>query len=142
MLFVSNKALWLKTATGRIGKPSSKYKNKDLVDIGERVAVKCCSLLPAFELLTKTPGTWFVICSIPTGLTLIVNEGDEVIADQAMTKNPNVGGFGQNETEIVLQNPVRIQLMILFFFTVVIGQTFLILKKKQFEKVQAAEMNF
>ena len=32
--------------------------------------------------------------------------------------------------------------MIIFFFTVTLTQILLVLKKKQFEKVQAAEMNF
>jgi apocytochrome f len=53
-----------------------------------------------------------------------------------------VGGFGQTETEIILQNPNRIKGMIAFFFTVTVAQILLVLKKKQFEKVQAAEMNF
>nr|ARO91171.1 cytochrome f [Flintiella sanguinaria] len=83
-----------------------------------------------------------IIDNIPAGLTLLVKQGDTVIADQALTKDPNVGGFGQSETEIVLQSPIRIKAMIGFFFTVVLAQTFFVLKKKQFEKVQAAEMNF
>nr|YP_010338200.1 cytochrome f [Erythrolobus coxiae]UNJ17785.1 cytochrome f [Erythrolobus coxiae] len=87
-------------------------------------------------------GSGEVIDSIPNGLILQVKEGEKVKADQALTKDPNVGGFGQAETEIVLQSPVRIKAMIAFFFTTVLGQTFLVLKKKQFEKVQAAEMNF
>merc|ERR1712127_18015 len=62
--------------------------------------------------------------------------------DQPLTDNPNVGGFGQSETEIVLQNPNRVKGMIVFFFTVTLTQILLVLKKKQFEKVQAAEMNF
>jgi len=53
-----------------------------------------------------------------------------------------VGGFGQTETEVVLQNPIRVIGMIAFFFTIILAQIFLVLKKKQFEKVQAAEMNF
>jgi apocytochrome f len=53
-----------------------------------------------------------------------------------------VGGFGQGETEIILQNPNRVKGMIAFFFTVTVAQILLVLKKKQFEKVQAAEMNF
>ena len=32
--------------------------------------------------------------------------------------------------------------MIVFFFTVTVAQVLLVVKKKQFEKVQAAEMNF
>ena len=80
--------------------------------------------------------------TIPAGLTLIANVKDVVRVDQPLTDNPNVGGFGQNETEIVLQNPNRIKGMIVFFFTVTLTQILLVLKKKQFEKVQAAEMNF
>ena len=45
------------------------------------------------------------------------------------------------ETEIVLQNPARIQGVILFFVFIVLAQVFLVLKKKQFEKVQLAEMS-
>jgi len=83
-----------------------------------------------------------IIESIPKGLELIVKIGDSVTADQPLTKDPNVGGFGQNETEIVLQSPKRIQGMIAFFIAVTISQIFFVLKKKQWEKVQAAEINF
>nr|YP_009690669.1 cytochrome f [Lomariopsis japurensis]QEG57449.1 cytochrome f [Lomariopsis japurensis] len=80
--------------------------------------------------------------TIPPGLELIVSEGELVKADQPLTNNPNVGGFGQGEAEIVLQDPLRIQGLIAFFASVVLAQIFLVLKKKQFEKVQLAEMNF
>ena len=76
------------------------------------------------------------------GIDLIVKVNDIVKADQALTADPNVGGFGQNETEVILQNPNRVKGMIVFFFTVTVTQILLVLKKKQFEKVQAAEMNF
>jgi len=80
--------------------------------------------------------------NIPAGVELKIKEGDTVQLDQAISKDPNVGGFGQNETEIVLQSPNRIKGMIAFFFVSVLAQIFFVLKKKQFEKVQAAEMNF
>jgi len=80
--------------------------------------------------------------TIPGGLTIAVKVKDTVKVDQPLTLDPNVGGFGQEETEIVLQNPNRIKGMIVFFFTVTLAQILLVLKKKQFEKVQAAEMNF
>jgi len=80
--------------------------------------------------------------TIPAGLTLSVKAADVIRADQPLTYDPNVGGFGQSETEIVLQNPNRVKGMIVFFFTVTLTQILLVLKKKQFEKVQAAEMNF
>ena len=83
-----------------------------------------------------------VSTSIPPGPELLVKEGDTVKADQALTNNPNVGGFGQAETEVVLQNPARIQGLLAFFVTILLAQVFLVIKKKQFEKVQLAEMNF
>ena len=79
---------------------------------------------------------------IPAGLQVIVKERDLVKVDQALNIDPNVGGFGQEETEIVLQNPGRIIGYLAFCFSVLLTQIFLILKKKQFEKVQAAELNF
>jgi len=83
-----------------------------------------------------------VVDSIPVGPELIVSEGDEVTAGQAITNNPNVGGFGQKDTEIVLQSSGRITGLLAFFSIVMISQIMLVLKKKQVEKVQAAEMNF
>jgi apocytochrome f len=79
---------------------------------------------------------------VPAGLNLIVKKGDTVKVDQALNSDPNVGGFGQEESEIVLQNPTRILGYLAFCFSVLVTQIFLVLKKKQFEKVQAAELNF
>ena len=45
---------------------------------------------------------------VPAGLNLIVKKGDIVKTDQALNTDPNVGGFGQEDSEIVLQNPIRI----------------------------------
>ncbi|OUS44397.1 cytochrome f (chloroplast) [Ostreococcus tauri] len=83
-----------------------------------------------------------VTVAIPSGPDLLVSVGDTVAADQPITNNPNVGGFGQGETEIVLQNPARLQGLVIFLGFVLIAQVFLVLKKKQFEKVQLSEMNF
>ena len=83
-----------------------------------------------------------VTLTIPAALDLVVKVNDIVKVDQPLTLDPNVGGFGQTETEMILQNPNRVKGMIVFFFTVTVAQILLVLKKKQFEKVQAAEMNF
>jgi apocytochrome f len=80
--------------------------------------------------------------TIPAGLDLKVKVGSIVKSDDVLTLDPNVGGFGQAETEIILQNPNRVKGVVTFFFTVTLTQILLVLKKKQFEKVQAAEMNF
>jgi apocytochrome f len=79
---------------------------------------------------------------IPKGLGVLVTNGKTVKVDQPLTNDPNVGGFGQTETEIVLQDPFRIVGYIIFTFIVIVCQLLLVFKKKQFEKVQAAEMNF
>ena len=79
---------------------------------------------------------------IPSGPQLIVSEGQKISVDQPLTGNPNVGGFGQAEGEIVLQNPGRIVGLVGFLVTVFLTQVFFVLKKKQIEKVQLAEMNF
>jgi apocytochrome f len=79
---------------------------------------------------------------IPAGLQLIVKQGETVKVEQGLNSDPNVGGFGQEESEIVLQNPIRIIGYLAFCFCVLLTQIFLVLKKKQFEKVQAAELNF
>ena len=80
--------------------------------------------------------------TVPNGLALLVNQGDVVKSEQPLNIDPNAGGFGQEETEIVLQNPIRIVGYLAFCFCVLLTQVFLIIKKKQFEKVQAAELNF
>ena len=79
---------------------------------------------------------------IPGGPELVVKEGQAIQADQPLTTNPNVGGFGQKDVEVVLQNPARVQGLLVFFVFILLAQILLVVKKKQFEKVQLAEMNF
>src|ERR1700738_760844 len=83
-----------------------------------------------------------VVDIVPPGPELIVSEGELIKVDQPLTNNPNVGGFGQGDAEVVLQDPLRVQGLLLFLASVILAQIFLVLKKKQFEKVQLAEMNF
>lgn len=78
---------------------------------------------------------------IPKGIDIIVKENQLITQDQALTINPNVGGFGQFECEIVLQNPLRIYYYTIFCIIIVLTQLIFVLKKKQFEKVQIAEMD-
>lgn len=83
-----------------------------------------------------------VVEMIPAGPELLVSEGQTIDSGAALTMNPNVGGFGQEDAEIVLQDPTRIYWLLLFFVGIALSQLFLVLKKKQIERVQAAEMNF
>jgi apocytochrome f len=79
---------------------------------------------------------------IPKEVDLIVKENQTIQQDQPLTVNPNVGGFGQTETEIVLQSPARIYGFVAFCFSVIVSQAMFVFKKKQFEKVQLAELDF
>jgi apocytochrome f len=91
--------------------------------------------------ITDADGT-AVVETIPAGPELIVSVGQEVENGEALTNNPNVGGFGQKDTEVVLQSPTRIQWLLLFIGGIMLSQIFLVLKKKQIEKVQEAGMYF
>ncbi|MEQ8970397.1 MAG: apocytochrome f [Coleofasciculus sp. C1-SOL-03] len=95
-----------------------------------------------YDVTLQTPEGDTVVNTIPAGPELVVSEGQEVAAGEALTTDPNVGGFGQVDGEIVLQDPARIKWLMVFIGAIMFSQLFLVLKKKQIEKVQAAEMNF
>ena len=109
---------------------------------GKILAIEPIEKNGGYELTIETSAGAKVVEKLPAGPELLVKVGETLQPDQALTNNPNVGGFGQGETEIVLQNPTRIQGLLIFFIFVLLAQVFLVLKKKQFEKVQLAEMNF
>nr|YP_010732069.1 apocytochrome f of cytochrome b6/f complex [Massjukichlorella minus]WDY12983.1 apocytochrome f of cytochrome b6/f complex [Massjukichlorella minus] len=109
---------------------------------GKIVKIEKVGKKGAFDITVEKANGDQIVEKIPAGPDLVVKEGQAIQVDQPLTNNPNVGGFGQEETEIVLQSPARIQGLIVFFVFVVLTQLFLVFKKKQFEKVQLAEMNF
>ena len=78
----------------------------------------------------------------PTKVDLVIKQNQVVEVDQPLTTNPNVGGFGQTESEIVLQDPNRIYGYVAFCISIIITQAMFVFKKKQFEKVQIAELDF
>lgn len=94
------------------------------------------------EITIETEDGEEEIEEVPVGAEVLVAEGDEVAVGQALTTNPNVGGFGQEEAEIVLQSPGRILGLSLFVGGIMLAQTMLVLKKKQVERVQESEMDF
>jgi len=95
-----------------------------------------------FSISIKTVDGSTKTVDVPKSYTLAISEGKTIKEAQPITFDPNVGGFGQTETEIVLQSPARIVGYMVLILCVTLCQLFLVLKKKQFEKVQAAEMNF
>jgi len=119
----SNNNIYLATSNGKITE----------INISEKGENKLTIINPEGNEITQV---------IPAGLKLIVEKNFLIQIDQPLTKDPNVGGFGQTETEIVLQSTIRIYSYIALCFIITLCQIFLVIKKKQFEKVQAAELNF
>lgn len=125
--------------------PDGKKSNNTIYNAsaaGKIVLITPIEKKGGFEITIEKANGETIVDKIPAGPDLIVKQGQTVVADQPLTNNPNVGGFGQAETEVVLQNPARIQGLLVFFSFVLLAQILLVLKKKQFEKVQLAEMNF
>jgi apocytochrome f len=128
---------------GQVNPTGTKTNNTVYTSPAEGQLVKVEKLAAGgYNLSVKSKRGDVLNVSIPAGPDLLVKEGQTLLADQTLTIDPNVGGFGQTETEIVLQSPARVKGMIAFFFTIILAQILLVLKKKQFEKVQLAEMNF
>ena len=95
-----------------------------------------------FEISITTSSGDVKTTLIPKEADLIVKANELVTADQPLTTNPNVGGFGQTEGEVVLQDPARIYGFVAFTISVILTQATFVFKKKQFEKVQIAELDF
>ena len=119
----SNNTVYNASTTGKVGKILRKEKG-------------------GYEITIDSPDGRQAVDVVPSGPELIISEGELIKADQPLTNNPNVGGFGQGDAEIVLQDQLRVQGLLISFASVILAQIFLVLKKKQFEKVQLAEMNF
>jgi apocytochrome f len=94
-------------------------------------------------LLQLEDGT-YTSYKVKKGLSLGVSVGDTLTPGKSLiTIGLNTpAGFGQAETTLVLQNPGRVKGLLAYFLSVWLLQVFLVLKKKQFEKVQIAEANF
>jgi len=95
-----------------------------------------------YEITIQTADGESVLDFVPPGPELLVAEGDPVEAGQPITNDPNMGGFGQEDVEIVLQSATRIKWLMVFLGGIALAQILLVIKKKQVERVQAAEMNF
>ncbi|MEN9252597.1 MAG: apocytochrome f [Thermostichales cyanobacterium BF3_bins_165] len=95
--------------------------------------------MPGTRIITVSTDSGSQYVAIPPGPELVVAVGSTVKVDSPLTNNPNVGGFGQVDREIVLQNPDRIKWLLAFLGAIFFAQLMLVLKKKQVEQLQAAE---
>ena len=97
------------------------------------------SAVDGLKVTITTPSGETKITECLPGADIVVQVGDEVEKDEPITTNPNVGGFGQEEKECILQDMNRVYAYCAFAFSCFIAQLSFVLKKKQFEKVQLAE---
>jgi apocytochrome f len=128
---------------GQINPTGDKSNNNPIVStVSGQVTVVTANSNGSSDISVKATNGEIVDQKISKGLTVAVKPGQFVTQDTLLTDDPNIGGFGQTETEVVLQNANRIVGYLVFCLAVLLCQIFLVIKKKQFEKVQAAEMNF
>jgi len=120
----SNNTIYTSSRTGVI---------KDILPMGRK---------GGFQVVVETNEGREVIDTVPAGPKLLVKKGQRIRAEQPLTNNPNVGGFGQTEEEIILQCPERIQKLLILFTIILFTQVFFVIKKKQFEKFQLTAQNF
>lgn len=125
---------------GQVNPTGSKTNNNPILASANGQVVNISTNENNVTIKTKDGST--IRQAIPKGLELVVQNGQDIFIDQPLTKDPNVGGFGQTETEIVLQSSARIYGYMVLCFFITLTQILLVIKKKQFEKVQASEMNF
>lgn len=95
-----------------------------------------------YTLEIQTADNKIELQKISKAYTLVVKENQTLSKDEIITENPNIGGFGQTEKEIVLQNPQRIYAYLAFCVITIVTQSIFVFKKKQYEKVQLSELNF
>jgi len=88
--------------------------------------------------IQKADGT-DVTKELLAGADVVVEVGDKVTKDMQLSTNPNVGGFGQDERDIILQDMDRVNNVMALMASIFVAQLGFVLKKKQFEKVQLAE---
>ncbi len=137
---LSNNNVFRAPATGRLA--SIATIESDLSDLPPELAalVPPEYELPGTRVLSFETENGIQHLVVPPGPELVVNIGDSVQEGDPVTNNPNVGGFGQVERDLVLQSPDRVKWLVAFLGAVAVTQLLLVLKKKQVELIQAAEI--
>eukprot|EP00931_Biecheleriopsis_adriatica_P110882 TRINITY_DN851_c0_g1_i12.p1 TRINITY_DN851_c0_g1~~TRINITY_DN851_c0_g1_i12.p1 ORF type:complete len:477 (-),score=120.29 TRINITY_DN851_c0_g1_i12:41-1354(-) len=95
--------------------------------------------IDGMKITIRTPDGEDKVQELLPGADIQYQVGEEVTKDDPITTNPNVGGFGQAESEVILQDMNRVYGYCALAFSIFVGQLTFVLKKKQFEKVQLAE---
>jgi apocytochrome f len=89
--------------------------------------------------IRRENGNVVLLEGIPALSKLKVKPGQLISKGEPLTINPNAGGVGQLNRELSIQEHVRLKSIILFVLWCALAQHALIVKKKQFAKVQELE---
>jgi apocytochrome f len=137
---LSNSNVFRAPATGRLVNIAT--LDSDISDLPAELAslVPPEYELPGTRVLSFESESGIHNLVVPPGPELVVAVGDSVKEGDPVTNNPNVGGFGQVERDLVLQSPDRVKWLVAFLAAITITQVLLVLKKKQVELIQAAEI--
>ena len=85
-------------------------------------------------IVSSPPNRWTKFHLLAGPALLLTQPGVWVLRNGALTVNPNMGGFGQEECECVLQPLSNVIYHVGFSLCVLLTQFFLVLKKKQYER--------
>ncbi len=127
---------------GQIYPTGEKSNNNAITSLFEGKILNIKTTENTYLLEILTPSEKIESQKISKAYNLIVKENQNIKKDENLTENPNVGGFGQADIEIVLQNPKRIYAYLAFCTIIILTQAIFVFKKKQYEKVQISEMDF
>ncbi|PHT98746.1 Cytochrome f [Capsicum chinense] len=136
----------MKERIGNLSFQSYRPNKKNILVVGPVPGKKYSEI--TFPILSPDPATTKDVHFLKYPIYVGGNRGRGQIYPDGSKSNNMVynataaGGFGQGDAEIVLQDPLRVQGLLFFLASVILAQIFLVLKKKQFKKVQLAEMNF
>ncbi|MGL5035612.1 MAG: cytochrome f, partial [Microcystaceae cyanobacterium] len=102
--------------------PTGEPSNNNAVKAPKAGTVSQITKQEAGSTIVLSTADGDVSVAIPVGPEVTVTEGQTVAAGDLLTSNPNVGGFGQKDTEVVLQNPTRIKFLVLFLAAIMLAQ--------------------
>jgi apocytochrome f len=113
----------------------SSNNNPSLSTVSGRVTALTADRRGALSVVLDT-SEGDVTQTIPNGIANLVNNGDLVQSGDPLSIEPNVGGFGQNESEIVLTGRARRKSLCIFCLATTLAQIALVLKKEQYDGLE------
>ncbi|MBC7880273.1 MAG: apocytochrome f [Anaerolineae bacterium] len=137
----SNNVVYTSPAAGTISKVETGIKFKANLQFGGGSEPVETEYENGVRVTVQGDNGKSAVIEIPPGPKLLdtTKVGAKVKAGQELTNNPNVGGYGAEEKDIVLQDSQRVVWVLVTLALAFVCQLLLVLKKKQVERVQEYE---